>query len=1025
MSKLLRILCTTFLLATTCGFIPGSAALGLPERIQTVVQADIPNALPAAGLWQICLSAGWNLVSLPALPASTSLPDVLASIAGKYTAVLAYDPASAQPWRKYVPGAPKYANSLTALAYGQGFWINVTEATVLLISGTVPASVSIRLYPGWNLIGFPSQQPVPIAQALQGIAGQYDQVYTQDASDKVDPWKAYLPEQPPSASDLTEMRAGLGYWIHATEACTLTVPAMPTPAPTQTKTTTPSATGTLTPSPTPMPTSTPTHTPTPTYTPTATNTPAPTATPTYTPTPSPTPMLTSTPTRTPTPTYTPTATPTYTPTATATSPTRRGAVIADGPWASLPAGAGPGLALDEEEGALTLQTNMTSVAFVLRPDPDKGAFPNTVWDMASSFGRLYLGYGDLYNNRGPVDIVSYDPRSGALVREVQDVPEEQLGGWHVGASGRLYVAGNDAQESWTFGNFYVNDGLGWQKRRTLYKGLHVHRVVEFQGRLYAAFGSDGCSPVAYTFVPVSADRGATWTYERTEPGVIQDCAVDDLAVVTHPTGAFLYAVVYRQASDGGFTGQRLYRHDGHTWTQVTIADPQGAFAPYDLFPFGEWMLVRGQTSGGMKVYALDGRTQSEVTFLRGRSVSWSRCAVRDGWLYYLDGLRYDAPPGPTNLYRTRDLQSWEALGAVSLLPGARPASLAFSHGRLYVGATNSGGSEEGPGLYAATNAVGEAEYLSPVFGLQEPLAGGSLHFERVTPPGTSVRFQVRSARSEGELAQAPFVGPDGTQSSYYQNDGMSLWAGHDGDTYVQYRALLSSSNPTLAPFLRRVVLVPQSNAMGDFAIEIGNAPTWRAGDSIPITVTARFADGHTMPIQGKVALSARDAGRGEAVPIEPKEITLNDGIGTVSVSLQRAALTQICVNLAGITTCSAPIPIQPGAATAISVTTSLREPSLNWSPVGRVGQPFTLTLTILDRYHNVVTDYTGTVQCQCRQWTTASAQLPSPYTFQLPDQGSHQFPSGVTIPNAGEWNLACFDTSDPRIAGTQTVNIQN
>jgi len=31
----------------------------------------------------------------------------------------------------------------------------------------------------------------------------------------------------------------------------------------------------------------------------------------------------------------------------------------------------------------------------------------------------------------------------------------------------------------------------------------------------------------------------------------------------------------------------------------------------------------------------------------------------------------------------------------------------------------------------------------------------------------------------------------------------------------------------------------------------------------------------------------------------------------------------------------------------------------------------------------------------------------------------------VSIPSAGEWNLACFDTSDPRIAGTQTVNIQS
>jgi hypothetical protein len=414
-----------------------------------------------------------------------------------------------------------------------------------------------------------------------------------------------------------------------------------------------------------------------------------------------------------------------------------------------------------------------------------------------------------------------------------------------------------------------------------------------------------------------------------------------------------------------------------------------------------------------------------VTFLRGKELSWSRCAAHDGWLYCLEGLRYDAPSGPTNLYRTRDLQTWETLGLVSLLPGARPASLAFARGRLYVGATNSGGSEEGPGLYAATNSTGEAEYTSPIFRLQEPLAGGSLFFEAVTPPQSSVRFQVRSAESAGELAQAPFVGPDGTQSTYYQTSGASLWAGHDGDTYVQYRALLASSNPTLAPFLRQVALAPQGGALGSFTIETGSPLPWRAGETRPITVTARFSDGRIMPIQGSVALSATDVTRGETVAVTPGEITLSDGIGTAEVALQRATDTQLCVSLAGVSSCSTSFIVQPGAAAAISVTSDLHEPSRNWSPVGKVGQPFTLTLTILDRYHNVVTDYVGTVQCQCRQWAPASAQLPAPYTFQVGDQGVRQFPSGVSIPSAGEWNLACFDASDPRIAGTQTVNIQS
>jgi hypothetical protein len=114
-----------------------------------------------------------------------------------------------------------------------------------------------------------------------------------------------------------------------------------------------------------------------------------------------------------------------------------GAVIIDGPWTNLPPGAGVGLALDKEWAALTLQSNMTSLAFVLQPDPDKTACPNGVWDLGTCNGRLYLGYGDLVNNRGPVDIVSYDPLSGILHREMLDIPEEQVGGWYITDAGNV------------------------------------------------------------------------------------------------------------------------------------------------------------------------------------------------------------------------------------------------------------------------------------------------------------------------------------------------------------------------------------------------------------------------------------------------------------------------------------------------------------------------------------------------------------------------------------------------------------
>jgi len=119
-----------------------------------------------------------------------------------------------------------------------------------------------------------------------------------------------------------------------------------------------------------------------------------------------------------------------------------------------------------------------------------------------------------------------------------------------------------------------------------------------------------------------------------------------------------------------------------------------------------------------------------------------------------------------------------------------------------------------------------------------------------------------------------------------------------------------------------------------------------------------------VPVTGKVSLSASDAGRSEPLPLQPTELALCQGAGTVGVSLQLATPTEICAALAGTTTCSQAVRVQPGAAAVISVTARSPSPVPNWSPVGQVGQPFTLTLAVLDRYRNVVPGYTGTVRCE-------------------------------------------------------------
>lgn len=798
------------------------------------------------------------------------------------------------------------------------------------------------------------------------------------------------------------------------------------------------------------------------------------------------------------------------------------AMVIDGPWSSLPVGAGSGLAFDSDWDALTLATDVNNLVFMLVPDPNKRPATNNVTSLLAYDGRLYLGYGDWGNNRGPVDFVAYNPLSGTLIREMIDVPEEGIGGWEVGSDGRLYVPGIDAMESSTFGNVYVRDAVGWQKRRTVFDGNHTGNVVFFQGRLYIT----GLFDVPdYPVATVSDNLGASWKYERLN---FEDGWGTSLTSVVHqiptrfgvrPT-EFLYAEIARQ----------LYRFNGTQWSRV-----EGIYSSTKVSLQG--ILFVKALDG---VYALDGITQYEIPFLREeiapnlRERFW---AVNNEWTYF---MKESSQGNQWTLYRTQDMLNWQMVGPVNLPAGVEYDCIAFSHGRLYVGAgvaspaygedwenpgefdvepiqdgrlywdaevpegaelafrvctggpnrprggwpniedyvgsdgtsetfftisgeplhqkhngdiwisfvmyrkANTKGEvpfvrrvtfktdtqtvtmaiDEGQGLYTTANSTDPngTEYVSQTFELDEPIASGSLFFQTATPGQTSVRFQVRSALTGTQLIEKPFVGPDGSAETFYESEGEAFWTGHDGDLHVQYRAVLASFDPTLAPFLRKVVLLTQADALHHFDIELDESDNWTAGESYSVMVTARSEDGNVVPIEGRIRLDAVLEDSGNSVPIEPEELTLEGGIGTAEVSLQQAKQTWVVVELAGVKNYSSVIDVQPGEPASISMTSNVpKHKQPNFSPSGTVGEHFTLSLTVMDEYHNTVTDYTGTVRCERWSWK-AESDLFAPYTFQSSDYGSHEF-DRCTIVEHGEWNLVCYDAEAPRIAGTHTVSM--
>ena len=152
---------------------------------------------------------------------------MLASINGKYTLVYAWDAtggsSGAGHWMRHAAGG--YGDTLDSLDETQGFWIFMTEAATLKVTGKAPDQTEIPLTTtvgGWNLVGYPSSL-TPTPPALMGEI-DYTLIITYFAADTADPWKLYDPKATTYANDLVEMLPGYGYWIFVNQNATLEVP---------------------------------------------------------------------------------------------------------------------------------------------------------------------------------------------------------------------------------------------------------------------------------------------------------------------------------------------------------------------------------------------------------------------------------------------------------------------------------------------------------------------------------------------------------------------------------------------------------------------------------------------------------------------------------------------------------------------------------------------------------------------------------------------------------------------------------
>ena len=215
------------------GSFPGdAAALTLDDHTITVSATDAADndsdddtavfTVDERDDFSLALIAGWNLVSLPGVPADGSINAVITD--SDVTTVLTYD-ASSGSFKTSVRDAVSgllTVNSLASLDGTQGIWVNttsfdpITVAIPAIPAATLPPTISIAV--GWNLVGVIDVSGAiadgdSVASAAEYFMGvEVSKIYGYDA----------LTGAFTAVVSTDALSVGDGLWVFATEAGTVT-----------------------------------------------------------------------------------------------------------------------------------------------------------------------------------------------------------------------------------------------------------------------------------------------------------------------------------------------------------------------------------------------------------------------------------------------------------------------------------------------------------------------------------------------------------------------------------------------------------------------------------------------------------------------------------------------------------------------------------------------------------------------------------------------------------------------------------
>jgi len=196
----------------------GAETITFTARDSGGLQGSVSAEFRVLARQSIPLTEGWNLIGMGLVPQVSNTSSVLASIAGQYDLVYAWD-ASQEEWRLHSSEAGYPNLDLTSLDRSMGLWVHATtEDAILVIDGIAEGTTTVPIEPeAWHLATWPSGVSGTLPGALDenGLANNYVLVYAYHADEAEDPWQLYDPAGASWANDLTRLEPGHGYWILA------------------------------------------------------------------------------------------------------------------------------------------------------------------------------------------------------------------------------------------------------------------------------------------------------------------------------------------------------------------------------------------------------------------------------------------------------------------------------------------------------------------------------------------------------------------------------------------------------------------------------------------------------------------------------------------------------------------------------------------------------------------------------------------------------------------------------------------